>query len=215
MTLFPFHWYPLAHSTRLRHCSPARGMSHRADGRLVSEGGRVSRASLPCGVLDWRSEMLGSIRQFESLTRFENTPSCGLVSQGSSPRSSGSLTDSPQVYLASANRRRCHGRIRRVVRKGRLLADALATHSSKAAYRHAALCGGFCFIEPCGHARRMTLVPMRLEAAPGSRSLCNSDVSNELICVKYVNVLNKITTDIAFEGILCYNHTSKEKNHEA
>ena len=175
--------------------SPISGTNGGCRGATALPCGHAGRMPLPSGVLDRRSEMVGEACQFESPTRFENTLSCGLVSQGSSSWSSRNLANSLQAYLAPASRYRRHERIRRIVRKERLLADALATHSTKAAYRHAALCGGFCFIEPCGHARRMTLVPMRLEAAPWSLNLCNRDMSNELNDVKYVNTLNKITSN--------------------
>ena len=38
-------------------------------------------------------------------------------------------------------------------------------------------------------------------------------MANESNGVKYVNVLNKITSDIAFGRILCYIFAAKEKNH--
>ncbi|MBQ3343602.1 MAG: hypothetical protein IJG84_17005 [Kiritimatiellae bacterium] len=43
----------------------------------------------------------------------------------------------------------------------------------------------------------------------------SSDASNEVNDVKIVNVLNKITVNIAFKRILCYNHAEKEKKHAA
>ena len=43
----------------------------------------------------------------------------------------------------------------------------------------------------------------------------NSDALNEVFDVKIVNTVNKITADIAFERILCYNHAEKEKKHAA
>ena len=43
----------------------------------------------------------------------------------------------------------------------------------------------------------------------------NKDVSNELSSIRYVNTLNKITADIAFERILCYNCVAKERNYAA
>lgn len=43
----------------------------------------------------------------------------------------------------------------------------------------------------------------------------NSITSNDLNRVKYVNTLNKITANVAFERIICYNYAAKEKNHAA
>jgi hypothetical protein len=39
--------------------------------------------------------------------------------------------------------------------------------------------------------------------------------SNDVSVVKYVNAMNKITTNIAFEQIVCYNLEAKERNRAA
>ena len=59
-------------------------------------------------------------------------------------------------------------------------------------------------------ARRSASLPWRCLSIS-----VDSDVSNEVFDVKIVNTVNKITTDIAFERILCYNHAEKEKKHAA
>lgn len=77
---------------------------------------------------------------------------------------------------------------------------------------------------PCGYAGRgalgecTLLVLARRSASLPWRCLSisvDSDVSNEVFDVKIVNTVNKITTDIAFERILCYNRAEKEKKHAA
>ena len=56
-----------------------------------------------------------------------------------------------------------------------------------------------------------------LSKAPNSGRWVNggSDVPDELICAEYVNVMNKIAINIAFERVLCYNCAEMEKNHAA
>ena len=71
---------------------------------------------------------------------------------------------------------------------------------------------------PCGHAGRVTLpalVAGRLPQRCSLSNIGNRNALNELNDVKYVSVLNKITADIAFERILCYNHATKENKHAA
>ena len=59
-------------------------------------------------------------------------------------------------------------------------------------------------------ARRSASLPWRCLSIS-----VDSDVSNEANDVKIFNAVNKITLDIAFERILCYNHAEKEKNYAA
>ena len=72
---------------------------------------------------------------------------------------------------------------------------------------------------PCRHAGRVPLLAVVVgQSSYRWYRLANNgnrNASNELNDVKYVNVLNEITHDIAFEEMLCYNHAKKEKNHEA
>ena len=71
-----------------------------------------------------------------------------------------------------------------------------------------------------GRGIRGRLAPPAASLMPPYRWRClsisvSSDASNEVFDVKIVNTVNKITTDIAFERILCYNHAEREKKHAA
>lgn len=84
--------------------------------------------------------------------------------------------------------------------------------------------------KPSQTARRGRLAPPAVPSMPPYRTAVagrppyrwwylsisvNSDALNEVFDVKIVNTVNKITADIAFERILCYNHAEKEKKHAA
>ena len=59
-------------------------------------------------------------------------------------------------------------------------------------------------------ARRSASLPWRCLSIS-----VDSDVQNEVFDVKIVNTVNKITANIAFERILCYNLAAKERNYAA
>lgn len=180
--------------------------------RIVQTGGRRttarytvlrSRGDRPTmRRMDWRSEMVEAARQFESPTRFENTPSCGLGSQGSSPRSSRSLANLLQAYLAPANRRRCHGRIRRVVRKGWLLTDngaPITGWSSRVVGWRSGSCAGRMSADASKYIRRCYIKPLKFVQYTEviSVNLCSMETGND------INSLTSLHTEIKTYKI-CY-----------
>ena len=80
----------------------------------------ITSVSQPSSALESIPEMVRKVQKFvaRSVSAFKS--SCGILSSVSF---AGNMTDSPHVRFAPAIRYRRHGRIRRVVRKGGLLAD--------------------------------------------------------------------------------------------